>query len=299
MPATYDLGDSVSLLFTVKVRDPLTGVETLTNATVALTVTKPDGSTQNPSINNAATGKYVATVAPDQAGEWLYKWTATGAATTAEDGAFIVEPNLAATLYTTVGEVRAQLSDDVAQSLDAGQLEAAIRAASRAVDAYCNRRFWLDVTPVTRTFRPQDPRWTYLPDIGSKTGMVIKVDTAGDGSFTTTWTIGTHFQLEPLDADANGGAYRWNKLQVLGNGLFPQLVDARPALQATVRWGWSQHPEPIRAASTLKAVGLFKRRDAPFGVAGVNDFGPIRIGGREDGDVLRLLDPFCDLAPAG
>jgi hypothetical protein len=46
----------------------------------------------------------------------------------------------------------------------------------------------------------------------------------------------------------------------------------------------------------LKAASLFKRKDAPFAVAGFSEFGAVRIG-RNDPDVLELLggyvNPVC------
>jgi hypothetical protein len=297
MPSTYDLGDSVSLKFTVKVKDPVTGVETLTNATVTLTLTAPDGTHPAASITNQSTGVYTAPVAPDQAGEWIYRWTATGAATTAEDGSFLVEPNLAGTLYATVGELREALKDDTALRLDAGKLEQRLRSASRAVDDWCSRplhRFWLDPIPTSRTYRTRDLWCASVDDIGSTTGLVVKTDSDGDGVFETTWTIDTDFQLEPLNAAGNGGAYRWNRLVAVGSKTFPYPLGygSRPTLQVTARHGWSQIPDPVREATLLKAIRLNRRPDAPFGnEAGGLEFGPIRIT-REDADVVGLLTPY-------
>jgi hypothetical protein len=292
MSATYDLGDSVKLSFFVK-------VDTVpTNATVVLLVTKPDGSTTGPSVANPATGTYTAVIAPDQAGGWLYRWTATGAATTAEDGQFLVEPNLAGTLYATVNELRASLADDVRMALDPGQLEQAIRSASRAVDDYCSRplrRFWLDPTATIRTYRPDHQWCADVDDIGSATGLAVKTDTAGDGTWATTWTIGTDFQLEPLNAAANGGAYAFRKIVAIGSKTFPTLSGSggqRPTLQVTARHGWSQVPDPVREATLLMAARLYRRKDAPFGVAGFDDFGPVRIT-RQDSDVVALLAPYA------
>lgn len=296
MPATSDLGDSVQLGFTVKLKDPLTGAETLTNATVTLVVTKPDGSTTNPAITNLATGKYGATVAPDQPGEWLFKWAATGAATTAEDGAFQVDPNLAATLYATVGELRLSLGDETRLALDAGQLEQALRAASRAVDDHCQRpggKFWLDPAVTARTYRTEDPWCAWVDDVGSSTGLLVKTDNDGDGTFETTWAA-SDYQLEPLNASTNGTAFAWWRLLAVGTQTFPYPTypRARPTLQVTARHGWSQIPDPVRTATLLLAARYYRRKDAVFGSEfGGADFGPIRIT-RQDSDVTMLLEPY-------
>jgi hypothetical protein len=302
MPATYDLGDSVGLKFTVKAKDIVTGVETLTNATVTLVVTKPDGSTTSPSVTNASTGIYTAAVAPDQAGEWLYRWAATGAATTAEDGAFLVEPNLAGTLYATVAELRDSVGDSVNQRLDPNKLEQRLRAASRAIDNWCfgassQNRFWLDPAVAARTYNPDDLLCARVDDIGSTSGLLVKTDADSDGVFETTWTVNVDFILEPVNAASNGGAYRFNQLRAVGSKTFPYAWTGRPTLQVTARHGWSQIPDPVREATLLKAIRLNRRPDAPFGneLGGV-DIGPIRIT-REDSDVMGLLSPYK--IPAG
>lgn len=294
MPATYDVGDSVLLTFTVKTL--VGGVLTLTDATVALVVTKPDGSTVIPSPTHPSTGVYTAVVGPDLPGEWTYRWVATGTATTAEDGAFLVEPNAAATLYATVAELRASIGDDVRQAADAGLLEQALRSASRAVDDYCGRpgrKFWLDATVSARAFRPDDPWCAWVDDFGTATGLVVKTDTSGDGTWATTWQA-SDYQLEPLNAAAGGGAYAYNRIVAVGNQFFPQVYGRRPTLQVTARWGWSQVPDPVRTATTLLAARLFRRKDAVFGIdsgASFGDFGPIRIT-RSDADVMSLLAPY-------
>src|SRR6266498_722731 len=101
MPASYDLGDSVLLTFTVR---DIAGA--LIDATVALTVTKPDGATATPTPTHPSLGTYTATVAVDQTGLWLYRWAATGAATTAEDGQFFVAAAAAINVYTTLPELK-------------------------------------------------------------------------------------------------------------------------------------------------------------------------------------------------
>jgi hypothetical protein len=294
----YDVGDSARLSFTVTIDG------TPTDATVSVTVTKPDGSTVVVSggslTHTTGTGVYATVLATDQAGLWAYRWTATGAATTAEDGSFIVEPLLGATLYATVDELRDHLGDSGRNALDGDQLERACRASSRAVDRWCHRRFWQDPTPVARTFWTTNPWRATLPDLATTTGLLVKTDTAGDGTYATTWTITTDFRVEPRDAPADGGGYAYDELQAVGGKTFPTLgpPSARfPGLQVTGRWGWSQVPDQVREATLLRAAALWRRKDAPFGVATFDQFGPVRIT-RADPDVVDLLGPFRRLLVA-
>lgn len=82
-----DIGDLVALATVL--RDS-SGVPNNT-ATMVLLITKPDGTTATPSVTNTgAGGIYTATVTVDQAGTWLYRWTASGTVTSVESDQFTV-----------------------------------------------------------------------------------------------------------------------------------------------------------------------------------------------------------------
>jgi len=190
--------------------------------------------------------------------------------------------------YCSVQDVRDQLTDAAANA-DLGQIEKAINATSRAVDKWCGRRFWTDPAPVARTYRPGACGEAAIDDVSTTTGLVVETDPSLNGSWSATWTIGADFELGPENADADGGAYAWSELTAIGSKVFP--VSRRRTLRVTARFGWSAIPDQVTEAAVLKATGLFKRKDAPFGVAGFGDFGAVRIT-RKDPDVIDLLDPF-------
>ena len=189
--------------------------------------------------------------------------------------------------YCTVEQVRAELSDDEA-NLSTPLIEKAVNAASRAVDRWCGRRFWLDETPVARVYRPTESDWVPVHDIGSTDGLVVKTDTAGAGTWATTWDT-TDYALGPDNADADGGAYAWWEIRAYGQTFI--TGSSRPSLQVTARWGWSEVPDQVVEATLLRAVALFKRKETPYGVAEFGEFGPVRIT-RADPDVVDLLSPF-------
>jgi hypothetical protein len=85
---TYDFGDGVNISHLVYDRD---GV--LSDATVAITVTKPDGTTISPSVTHVSTGTYrAATFAGDLSGPWTYKVDVSGAVVDVAYGEFTVFP---------------------------------------------------------------------------------------------------------------------------------------------------------------------------------------------------------------
>lgn len=204
--------------------------------------------------------------------------------------------------YCTVDDLREQLGDLQKKNLSENQLIRAINAASRAVDAYTGRRFWMDAAPETKLFAPvAGDAELWLPeDIGSTTGLAIATDLAGDGTYSTAWNT-TDYRLWPYRANTSGSTYGgWWKLESLGRlrwdtrgtaGLLP--------VQITARWGWSFCPAPVEQATILKAAQLFKRKDAPFGVAQFGDIAAVTVT-RKDADVVELLWPYVvDMAMVG
>lgn len=190
--------------------------------------------------------------------------------------------------YCTEAQLREHLADS-GTTLTAALLQRAINAASRAIDRHCRRRFWLDSSTATRTYIVDAPDHAYVDDIGARSGVVVKIGSDGT-AFPTTLTVDTDYILEPRNADkfaaSDFDAYAFWKIRMVGTQRF--TVDyARPTLSVTARHGWSAVPPEVEEACVLKAASLFKRKDAPFGVAGFGDFGVVRI--RKDDEVVDLL----------
>lgn len=192
--------------------------------------------------------------------------------------------------YATLAELRTYLADS-GSALDASMLERALTASSRSIDRYCGRRFWKDAAVAVRTYVVEDCRAVSIDDVALRTGLVVK--TSSDGiTFGTTLVAGTDFILEPNNADVVGAGdtadpHAFWRLRGVGGYTFPVGGDY-PTLQVTARFGWSAVPYEVQQATLIKAASLFKRKDAPFGVASFGDFGAIRIG-RNDPDVVDLL----------
>lgn len=174
------------------------------------------------------------------------------------------------------------------------QLEMALNSASRSIDNYCGRRFWTDASVVTRTIAGKGSTILDLPDgIAMTTGLVVKTDTAADGTFVTTWAA-TDYQLLPVGAPyAFPEAEPWTQIQALGSHTFLTGTTLRPnAVQITAKWGWPAVPDPVVQACLIKASRLFHRKDSPQGIAGFGEFGPVRLSRTEDADVEALLNPY-------
>lgn len=197
--------------------------------------------------------------------------------------------------YTDLTTLKAYLGISVSTLDD--QLSMSINAASRSIDNYCQRRFWLDGSAVARTFMPQTlTHIEFDDDIGSTSGLIIATDAAGDGTFETTWGA-SDYQLLPVNAvSAFPEAEPWTAIRAVGTKTFPWLVNTwltrLDRVQVTAKWGWPAVPDAVGFACRLKAARLVSRKDSPQGVLGFGDFGPVRLSRSEDADVMSLLDPY-------
>lgn len=195
--------------------------------------------------------------------------------------------------YCTLADLRGHLGD-TGTTLSTTLLERAINATSRAIDQYCGRRFWQDASPVARRFAADDPTLAWVDDISTRTGLIVETDSLSDGTYATTWSS-SDYELEPTNAAEDG--FPWWRIAVAGALLFP--TGRRPGLRVTARFGWLAIPDDVNQAALIRAANLFKRREAPFGIAGSNDFGAVRISRRGDPDVVDLLDPYVRLDVCG
>jgi hypothetical protein len=284
---SYDIGDAVPLVYTINA-----------TATVALTVTAPDGTISTPATVQAGAAPavtYTAAVLVGQAGLWRYRFLATGAVTDAEDGQFWVQPAAAGNVYTTLPELKAALTIPPGDTQDDDDLQDAILVASRAVDGDCQRTF-ARVTE-TRTLQATGPyRLRLGPSMDLVSVTSLKTDADGDGTYETTWAA-SDYQLLCADGTPNVNAgpepRPYRRVKAVGAQVFPAAVwaGARTDLvQIAGVWGWPSVPDRIRRATRMAAAEVFKLRDAPFGAVGFAELGIIRV--RDNPKYLRLISDY-------
>ena len=163
-------------------------------------------------------------------------------------------------------------------------LNLSIDSTEELIDDLCGRSFTQDSGVSAKTFRAQ-PYYAVTDDISTLTGLVVKTDTSGDGTFDTTWSS-SDIQTEPLNNLVKGRSV--NNLRAVGDYLFPVYGDGLASVEVTANWGWPAVPDPIEQATLMMASRLYGRKASPMGVIGVGDFGPVRIS-RSDPDVAHML----------
>lgn len=188
--------------------------------------------------------------------------------------------------YCTLNELKSALR--ITDSLDDTLLENAIEAASRRIDNECSRRFYKDQSATARVYTSDRHDMLFVDDVSSTTGLVVKIDDDGDGTFETTLTLNVDYQIEPLNNLAQGKPVLL--LRALDT-LFPIASNKRALVEVTATWGWPSVPDAICEATVLLASRQFKRLDSPLGVAGFGDLGAIVVR-RIDPDVAALIEAY-------
>lgn len=186
--------------------------------------------------------------------------------------------------YCTLADLKTVLR--IVDTVDDVMLEARITEASRVIDQHCDRRFYADATASARTYAAVDDELLYVDDIATATGLIVKTDTNGDGTYATTLTA-SQYQVEPLNAVAQGIPIRY--IRTIGVTLPTRSAPA--GVQVTAKWGWPAVPAPVTSACILLAGRLVKRGDSLLGVAGFGDLGAITVR-NIDPDVERMLRPY-------
>lgn len=281
-----EVGDTQEVTYSVY----LDGV--LTNATVTLTVTNPNGVETTPAVTNDGTGLYSSSFLLSLAGLWTWVWEASGTVVDIEVGQVTVaDVGEAPTNYITLEEVKYAVGEvsDGAVGRDR-LLMRAISAASRGVDRTTHRRFWADATATTRRYdirsrgrtyvnRRAGTTTLYVDDMQGVADLVIETGTV-EGSWST---YSVPYVPEPLNAVEEGRA-----VEAL---VFSTLGLPGPLMRLTNRFGWPTVPDEVPQATLLQTSRLWSRKTSPEGVAGNADWGIMRVS-RLDPDVRELIKNF-------
>lgn len=197
--------------------------------------------------------------------------------------------------YATDDELRAYLTDSAVENAnDEANFAGALTAASRAIDRHTRRQFGKVAAPEAREYTagwsPALGAWLVpIDDLQTATALVVKLDTAGDGTYATTLAA-SDYVLRRRNAVATGLA--WTELSVQrGAASQPDGTDGE--FQITATWGWTTVPVPVKQACLLQSSRLVNRRESPYGVAGSpQDGSEMRLLARLDPDVSVMLDLY-------
>jgi len=194
--------------------------------------------------------------------------------------------------YATLQEVKsaARVSDNVDDSL----FEIAIESASRAIDGYCERRFFTNGTE-TRFYVAANSYVVHTDDIAG-TAITVETSSGLDGIYDETLTP-ADYQLEPLNRTASGLEFPVTRLRAVGDYLFPYDPVGETGIKITGVYGFGTAvPAAVRQACIISSLRQYQRYSSALGVAGFGDMGAVRVA-RMDPDVMNMLAPFRKTVP--
>ncbi|MDW3849659.1 phage gp6-like head-tail connector protein [Micromonospora sp. BRA006-A] len=239
----------------------------LSNADVALTLTKPDGTTASPAVDNPLFGVYTAQVTYDQAGDWLRVWQVSGAVVAVDsDQVHITAPALR---IVGLAQVKKQLNIDPADTSQDEELSGYIDAVTEVVEDIVG-----PVLPRTVTETHTGGAGTLIlrrPPVISVTAVVENGTTLADGAW----------QVDPETGILTRSGARW-----------------AGTVAVTYRAGRTVTPPSIRLAAKELAQVNFRPQlggdYSPFDTDSAEEGvpGEVRLGFFVPRRVRELLKPY-------
>lgn len=204
--------------------------------------------------------------------------------------------------YCTSAALKAELG--ISDTDNDTQIATAISAASRQIDGYCGRSFWQDTDVVTREVFAESPVCVNLleqdeepaREISTVTGLIVKIDDDGDGTFETTLTIATDFILLPRNAATDNRGF--SEIRLVENYHFPRPSNGRAGVQVTAKFGWPAVPDDVEKAALIQAAQLFKAKDAVFGAVALGESNAMYLRSTLNPSAKALLARF-QVPPVG
>ena len=193
-------------------------------------------------------------------------------------------------VYTTLADVRNSLQ--IEDSIDDAEIEAAILAASRMIDDYCQRFFYQEGSlafPATRYYTAVSPWYLETDDIVQITELACDPDF--NQSYAQIWNTTTpplDVMYEPVNNPQKGWPY--TRVLAIGSYVFPYFFPRTVRISGI--FGFPEVPYEVQLACKLQAARLFIRKQSPFGIAGSVELGTVRLNSRLDPDVEMLLKTF-------
>lgn len=286
--------DNTNELATISANFSVSGVPA-DPTTISCVVTDPSGAqvvhtyqgAAPADITRSGVGSYQLNVicSPSVAsvdGLWSYTYIGTGSVSDVQPGTWRVLALDQARWYVGPEELKDRLGQTDATTDSV--ITSVCLAVSRWIDTYCGRHFFRFTD--TRTYQPDNIWLLRIDDLVSVS--TLKIDMDGDGIYETTWTQGSNYVLRVGDYQFNtlatGEPRPYTQVQVVGAGsgtgvwfpfVWPFVHLDR--VQITGVFGWPQVPPAVTQAALLLAADWFKLKDAPWGVAGINDLGVVKV----------------------
>ncbi|ORM00689.1 head-tail connector protein [Prescottella equi] len=182
--------------------------------------------------------------------------------------------------YISLADLKAYLSIPQDETSYDERLNDALNSASREVEQFTGRQFNKATSATPRRFAADGYYSVTVDDFWDEQSLVVEVD----------GYVRTDITAYPLDGVVDG-VPGWPRYRLeVAEGRF--LTGRRATLvTVTAKWGWEAVPSTVRQAVLQLSGETFKLAEAPFGVAGSDQFGGV-VRVRDLPMVARKLNRF-------
>ena len=189
--------------------------------------------------------------------------------------------------YATLAQFKAAVG--ITDDTDNTALQNVLDATDTLIDLYCDRKTGFGTASETRYYTAQDYDYCSTDDLVSVT--TLTTDDLADGTYSTTWTAGTDFQLTPKNYALDGWAYTGISRSNAWTKNFPKGVFLGVKVQGV--FGFPAVPAAVTQAAIIQAGAVWNSRTAPFGVIGSADLGGIlRMSRALHPEAALILEPY-------
>jgi hypothetical protein len=171
--------------------------------------------------------------------------------------------------YATLAEFKSAIG--ITDSTDDTPLQSVLDATDALIDLYCDRKQGFGTATETRYYNADAWDYVLIDDLVSVT--TLTTDDLADGTYSTTWTAGTDYNLAPGNAALDGWPYTQIDASVTYPKNFPKEVYR--GVKVVGVFGWPAVPQAVKQAALIQAGAVWSSRTSPFGVIGSADLGGI------------------------
>ena len=189
--------------------------------------------------------------------------------------------------YATLAQFKAAVG--ITDSTDDAALQNVLDATDTLIDLYCDRKTGFGTASETRYYTAEDYEYVLTDDLVSVT--TLQTDDDANGTYETTWTVGTDYVLAPRNAALDGFPYTEIDTSVTWPRNFPK--DVYLGVKVVGVFGFPAVPAAVTQAEIIQAGAVWNSRTAPFGVIGSADLGGIlRMSRALHPEAALILEPY-------
>jgi hypothetical protein len=169
--------------------------------------------------------------------------------------------------YATLAEFKSAIG--ISDSADDQALQSVLDATDALIDLYTDRKQGFGTATETRYYTAEDYKYVLVDDLVSIT--TLTTDDDGNGTYETTWTVNTDYNLAPGNAALDGWPYNEIDVSVTWPRNFPR--DVYRGVKVVGVFGWPSVPQAVKQAAIIQAGAVWMSRSAPAAVVGSADLG--------------------------